>query len=154
MPAITFNKFDLGIDLRKGPAVSDANRLREMKNAHVTTGLATQKRPGLTKVATLEPGTAGLFAAFGKLHTFSSTPVAGPADAASAAWAASMPLGVPGGRLAPSTSSALLTHPATPIAATTAHPSRRRGSGPRKRPARSRAAPPTRPASALTAEWK
>lgn len=76
MPAITFNKFDLGIDLRKGPAVSDANRLREMKNAHVTTGLATQKRPGLTKVATLEPGTAGLFAAFGKLHTFSSTPVA------------------------------------------------------------------------------
>jgi len=67
---ITFDKFDLGIDLRKGASVSDANRLREMKNAYVTTGLATQKRPGLTKVAELETGTKGLFAAFGKLHTF------------------------------------------------------------------------------------
>lgn len=70
MPSIHFDKFDLGIDLRKGASVSDANRLLEMKNAHVTTGLATQKRPGLTKVADLEPGTKGLFAAFGKLHTF------------------------------------------------------------------------------------
>jgi hypothetical protein len=70
MPKITFDKFDLGIDLRKGASVSDANRLLEMKNAHVTTGLATRKRPGLTKVADLEAGTKGLFAAFGKLHTF------------------------------------------------------------------------------------
>ena len=70
MATITFNKFDLGIDLRKGASVSDANRLREMKNAYVTTGLATAKRPGLTKVADLEPGTKGLFSAFGKLHTF------------------------------------------------------------------------------------
>lgn len=72
MPAITFDKFDLGIDLRKGASVSDANRLREMKNAFVTTGLATSKRPGLTKVADLEPGTKGLSAAFGKLQTFYS----------------------------------------------------------------------------------
>ena len=70
MATITFNKFDLGIDHRKDAAVSDANRLVEMKNAHVTTGLATAKRPGLQKVATLEAGTKGLFAAFGKLHTF------------------------------------------------------------------------------------
>ncbi len=70
MATITFNKFDLGIDHRKGAAVSDANRLIEMKNAHVTTGLATEKRPGLTKVADLEPGTAGLFAANGRLNTF------------------------------------------------------------------------------------
>ena len=70
MATITFNKFDLGIDHRKGAAVSDANRLVEMKNAHVTTGLATEKRPGLKKVATLEAGTHGLFAAFGRLHTF------------------------------------------------------------------------------------
>lgn len=70
MSQITFDKWDLGIDLRKGASVSDANRLREMKNAYVTTGLATEKRPGLTKVADLEPGTKGLFAAFGKLHTF------------------------------------------------------------------------------------
>lgn len=70
MSQINFDRFDLGIDLRKGASVSDANRLREMKNAYVTTGLATQKRPGLVKVADLEPGTKGLFAAFGKLHTF------------------------------------------------------------------------------------
>lgn len=70
MAVITFNKMDLGIDLRKGSAVSDANRLREMKNAYVTTGMAAQKRPGLAKVADLEAGTKGLFAAFGKLHTF------------------------------------------------------------------------------------
>lgn len=70
MATITFNKFDLGIDLRKAASVSDANRLVEMKNAHVTTGLATAKRPGLQKVATLETGTKGLFAAFGKLNTF------------------------------------------------------------------------------------
>lgn len=70
MATITFNKFDLGIDHRKDASVSDANRLVEMKNAHVTTGLATAKRPGLQKVATLETGTKGLFAAFGKLNTF------------------------------------------------------------------------------------
>lgn len=68
--SITFDKFDLGIDRRKGASVSDANRLLEMKNAYVTTGLATQKRPGLVKVTTLEPGTVGLFAALGKLNTF------------------------------------------------------------------------------------
>ena len=68
--ALSFDRFDLGIDLRKDAAVSDANRLREMKNAYVTTGLTTAKRPGFTKVGTLEAGTKGLFAAFGKLHTF------------------------------------------------------------------------------------
>ncbi|WP_231602303.1 hypothetical protein [Herbaspirillum chlorophenolicum] len=68
--AITFDRFDLGIDRRKGASVSDANRLLEMKNAYVTTGLATQKRPGLAKVTTLESGTKGLFAGLGKLNTF------------------------------------------------------------------------------------
>lgn len=67
---ITFNRFDLGIDLRKGASVSDANRLRDMTNAYVTTGLATRKRPGLVRVTTLEPGTKGLVAALGKLQTF------------------------------------------------------------------------------------
>jgi hypothetical protein len=70
MPKITFDRFDLGIDLRKGASTSDANRLRQMKNAYVTTGLATSKRPGLSFVATLEAGTKGLFAAFGQLNTF------------------------------------------------------------------------------------
>lgn len=67
---IVFNRFDLGIDLRKDASVSDANRLREMRNAYVTTGLTTAKRPGFSLVATLEPGTTGLYAALGKLHTF------------------------------------------------------------------------------------
>lgn len=70
MAIISFTKFDLGIDLRKGPAVSDANRLQELRNGYVTTGLAIAKRQGLTKVAQLEPGTKGLFAYDGKLHTF------------------------------------------------------------------------------------
>lgn len=70
MPSITFDKFELGIDHRKAASVSDANRLRDMKNAYVTTGLATSKRPGLQKIATLEVGTKGLVAALGKLHTF------------------------------------------------------------------------------------
>ena len=67
---ITFSKFDLGIDLRKGGAVSDANRLQALTNGYVTTGLAIAKRPGLTLVTTLEPGTKGLVAADGRLHTF------------------------------------------------------------------------------------
>jgi len=70
MSVIHFDRFDLGIDLRKGASVSDANRLLQMKNAYVTTGLATAKRPGLVKVADLEAGTKGLFPAFSKLHTF------------------------------------------------------------------------------------
>lgn len=75
MPSISFNRFDLGIDLRKGASVSDANRLRQMRNAYVTTGLATAKRPGFVKVADLEPGTKGLYSANGKLNTFSLSDV-------------------------------------------------------------------------------
>ncbi len=67
---ITFDRFEGGIDLRKGNSVSDANRMQEMVDAYVTSGLAVRKRPGLVKVTTLEPGTKGLFAAFGRLHTF------------------------------------------------------------------------------------
>ena len=69
MPSISFNRFDLGIDLRKGASVSDANRLRQMRNAYVTTGLATAKRPGFVKVAELESGTKGLYSANGKLNS-------------------------------------------------------------------------------------
>lgn len=75
MPSISFSRFDLGIDLRKGASVSDANRLRQMKNAYVTTGLATAKRPGFVKVADLEPGTKGLYSANGVINTFSSNDV-------------------------------------------------------------------------------
>jgi hypothetical protein len=74
MPSITFtNMAGLGLDLRKGLSVSDSNRPIVLKNAYTTTGQAAQKRPGLVKVADLEPGTKGLFAAFGKLNTFYDT---------------------------------------------------------------------------------
>ena len=70
MSAITFDKYDAGLDLRKGASVSDANRLRVLDNCYVTTGKTIRKRPGLTHVATLEAGTSGLRASGGKLNTF------------------------------------------------------------------------------------
>lgn len=73
MSTIAFNRFDVGIDLRKGESESDANRLRDLKNAYITTGWQIRKRPGLSKITTLEPGTKGLLASAGKLHTFYST---------------------------------------------------------------------------------
>lgn len=70
MPSITFDKFDVGLDRRKGASVSDANRLRELQNAYVTNGRAIRKRPGLALVAELETGTRGLVSGKGKLNTF------------------------------------------------------------------------------------
>jgi hypothetical protein len=67
---ISFDRFDFGLDLRKGASTSDANRLRVLKNAYTTEGRTIRKRPGLTKIATLEAGTTGLFAGNGKLNTF------------------------------------------------------------------------------------
>jgi hypothetical protein len=68
--SITFNDFGGGLDVRRGPSVSDANRLRALTNAYVTTGKTLQKRPTLRKVAVLEAGTVGLKAGLGKLNTF------------------------------------------------------------------------------------
>lgn len=70
MAEITYDKFDLGLDLRKGPSVSDANRLRVLQNAYVNTGHTLTKRPAAVKVATLEAGTKGLRPALGVLNTF------------------------------------------------------------------------------------
>lgn len=70
MSTITFDNFKAGLDLRKGASVSDANRLRALDNAYVTTGGTIRKRPGMVYVATLEAGTKGLRAAGGKLNTF------------------------------------------------------------------------------------
>lgn len=70
MKSITYDKFDVGLDLRKGASVSDANRLRQLKNGYVTTGKVIRKRPARTKVVTLEAGTKGLIAGLGKLNTF------------------------------------------------------------------------------------
>ena len=75
--SITFERFDYGLDLRKGQSTSDANRLRVLKNAYTTEGRTIRKRPGTTKIATLESGTVGLFAGNGKLNTFygGNTPI-------------------------------------------------------------------------------
>ena len=73
MPVITYDDFSLGKDLRKGISVADANRLRELKNGYVTTGKVVKKRPGTTKVATLETGTKGIVPGLGKLHTFTES---------------------------------------------------------------------------------
>ncbi len=70
MKSITFDKFDVGLDLRKGASVSDANRLRQLKNAYVTTGKVIRKRPARKKIVTLESGTKGLVSGLGKLNTF------------------------------------------------------------------------------------
>ena len=70
MAGIAFDSFDFGLDVRRGPATSQPNRLREMTNCYVTTGKEIRKRPGLRKIATLESGTKGLRAGLGKLNTF------------------------------------------------------------------------------------
>lgn len=70
MPVVTYSDFSIGKDLRKGASVSDANRLRELKNGYVTTGKAIRKRGGTEHIKTLESGTKGLFASGGVLNTF------------------------------------------------------------------------------------
>lgn len=70
MRSLTLDRFEFGLDLRKGPSTSDANRLRVLKNAYVTEGRTVRKRPGAQLVGTLEAGTTGLFAGKGKLNTF------------------------------------------------------------------------------------
>lgn len=80
MPSVSYDRFDVGLDRRKGASVADANRLRELKNAYVTQGRAIRKRPALKRIATLEAGTKGLVAAFGKLNTFYNGTVVTHAD--------------------------------------------------------------------------
>lgn len=77
---ITFDRFQGGLDLRKGASVSDADRLRVLDNCYVTTGRTIRKRPGLDLVAILESGTVGLRAGNGKLNTFYATGTVTHAD--------------------------------------------------------------------------
>lgn len=70
MPAITYDKFDVGLDQRQSPSVADSNKLQVLTNAYVTTGKVIRKRPGLSFVGTLEAGTHGLTSANGVLNTF------------------------------------------------------------------------------------
>lgn len=75
MPAITFERFDGGLDVRQLASSADANRLRTLKNAYVTTGRTIRKRPGLRKVADLPTGCKGLFSGLDALWTFSGRTV-------------------------------------------------------------------------------
>lgn len=70
MAAITFDNYSGGLDLRRDAALSAANVLAGLSNAYINIGKAIQKRPCLTKIATLEAGTVGLRSAGGKLNTF------------------------------------------------------------------------------------
>jgi len=70
MPSITFQRWEAGLDRRKSQSVADANRLLDAKNVYINFGWTVTKRPGLTKVATLETGTVGLFSHNNKLNTF------------------------------------------------------------------------------------
>ena len=73
MPVITLDRFELGIDLRKGDSVSDANRLRDLRNAYITAGWAIQKRPGLRRVLDLSQGSVGMLSFDNGMHTFSGS---------------------------------------------------------------------------------
>lgn len=68
--SITLDRWNFGLDVRKGQSTSDANRLRVLTNAYITEGATVRKRPGCLLVATLEAGTTGLAAGRGKLNTF------------------------------------------------------------------------------------
>lgn len=70
MPAIIFDNWSGGQDLRRSLSMSAVNVLYLCSNCYVTTGRAIRKRPCATKIALLEPGTVGLVAGGGKLNTF------------------------------------------------------------------------------------
>lgn len=73
MPAITFGKFNMGLDTRKNASVSDANRLLILKNAYINAGLSITKRPGRENFSSLGDLCRGLFYFRGYLRTFSHT---------------------------------------------------------------------------------
>ena len=70
MPALTFDRFEGGLDLRPAFPLSRANILRVLSNAYVTAGRSIKKRPCAEPVGTLEPGTVGLKASGTRLRTF------------------------------------------------------------------------------------
>lgn len=72
MTAITYDRFDGGLDLRQLASSADANRLRVLKNAYITTGRTIKKRKGTMIVGTLPGNTVGLFSGIDGLFTFTS----------------------------------------------------------------------------------
>lgn len=72
MPAITYDRFDGGLDLRQLQSSADANRLRVLRNAYVTTGRTIKKRKGIAFVGYMPENTVGLFSGIDGLFTFTS----------------------------------------------------------------------------------
>jgi hypothetical protein len=70
MKTLTLDKFNKGLDVRKGAASSSADSLRVLTNAYITRGGAIRKRAGMVSYGTLTAGTKGLISAQGKLNTF------------------------------------------------------------------------------------
>lgn len=70
MPAVTYNHWEAGLDVRQGASVADANRLRVLQNAFITNGRVPQKRPALDEAFTLPANTHGLTSMDGVLHVF------------------------------------------------------------------------------------
>lgn len=70
MPTLTVDRFEIGIDRRKGRVASDANRLWDAKNVYVNNGRHLTKRPGLTYIGAFSGDGVGLFSAKGYLNDF------------------------------------------------------------------------------------
>lgn len=73
MPALTFDRFEGGLDVRPAHALANAKILRGLTNAYISTGRSIKKRPCLELIATLEAGTVGLKTIGTKLATFYGT---------------------------------------------------------------------------------
>lgn len=72
MTSIIFDRFELGLDLRKDKSTADSNRLRRLTNAHVTSGYTIRKRPGMEYMGEAPPDSAGLCSYNGDLVCFTS----------------------------------------------------------------------------------
>ena len=72
MDSISFDQFKSGLDLRKSVYTAGADAMRQLLNCYVNTGHEIVKRPGQKAEFSIEPGTAGLASALGKMNTFSS----------------------------------------------------------------------------------
>lgn len=70
MPSIVFDRFELGLDLRKDKSSADSNRLRELTNAYVTSGWTVRKRPGMRYVGDAPDDSAGLTPYSGSLYCY------------------------------------------------------------------------------------
>lgn len=74
MPTLTVDRFEVGLDRRKGQLASDANRLWEADNVYINNGRHIKKRPGFRHYGSF-PGhpttrALGLTAANGYLNAF------------------------------------------------------------------------------------